>query len=191
MRYPREQWTFEQSEVDSAKADARWLIGNVRNVVLATVNEHDNAHTTVLGKNFRVHPTAAEPPADPGLSLLFWSFPDTRHLQNIRRRPDQIVRVQLLRAEINFGALALHGIGYELSLDEIEAELPAFNAARATMEAMPQRQMEEFTDDDYPKGMCRVDFFGDAELPVRAIDPEGVWASDVAFTMPLGELLKP
>jgi hypothetical protein len=195
MRYPREQWTTSPQEVALATQQARFLLHSVRNVVLATVNEQGNAHTTVLSRNLWPDQEFCmeewpEAPTGRRLAMFFWSFRDTRHMQNIWNKPEQILRVQLLDAMQDIGALALHGSGSVLTLQETELELPTFNAERAKLESVPPRQLEEFADPDYPKAMVRIDFF-EAEVPVRAYDPAGRWASDIALKSGFDALIGP
>jgi hypothetical protein len=183
MKYGRESWAPNSDELAAARRDAAWLLRTARNVVLGTVGPQGDPHTTVLGKNFDIMPPDAG-----GARMFFWSFPDTRHAQNIEGGSGR-VRIQLLDAGRNFGAVALSGIARRLQLPEIRQMLPGFNARRQDMEAMPPRVLEEFTHSYYPKAMYQVTLSSIAELPVRAMDPQGQWAGDIAYRVPLSELM--
>jgi hypothetical protein len=160
----------------------KYLLRHVQNLVLATTNHDLSAHTAPLSCNFHILRREQK------LALFFWSFPCGRTTKNMYQHPERPIRVQLLRTEDNFGALALRGFGIELSLDEIAKELPTFNKRRAKLAGLGPRELHEFTDPEYPKAMHRIDFH-EAELPVRAYDPVGRWAGDGAVVLEIGQLL--
>jgi hypothetical protein len=187
MRRSQDQWQIHPEDISRARTDAVWLLLNTRNIVLGTVGSDGNSHTTVLSKNFAMRSIGSA--QDPILSFLFWSFAATRHALNIKQNPEQLLRLQFLRTDADYGAVALHGFGSRLEYEDIRKVLPGFNDRRARMEALPPRDLSEFTGPDNPKAMYQILLSDTAELPVQASDAEGNWVHDTFISVPLRGLV--
>ena len=130
-------------------ARARYLLLTTRNVTLSTTNPDLSPHGMVLSAGFR----SSVDPEQPPLEFYSWSFPDTRHVENLEMSRSD-VEITVCKSFSSGNALSVRGQMEQLPFEEINEWLPVLNSLRR-MFRLNERDLEDFDPSRtaYPKAL--------------------------------------
>jgi hypothetical protein len=161
---------FPPSEFAADVFTARHLLNTTRNIALGTVNPDLTPHVTVMSAGFR----SSVDPNEPPLELFSWSFPDTRHAENLEMSGGEVA-FAVYRSFSSGKALNVSGQMERLPFEEIGEWFPTFNALRKMFRLGP-RALDDFNPEltEYPKGFYCTTITGASISTQRCADGEHI-----------------